>query len=59
MYYEPGLCFAGIYQDGDDEYYEYTDMSSEEVADLLPLELDETFSISEQIADWEEENEDE
>ena len=59
MYYEPGLCFAGIYQDGDDEYYEYTDMTSEEVADMLPAELDETFSISEQVADWEEENEDE
>ncbi len=59
MYYEPGLCFAGIYEDGHDDYYEYSGMTSEEVADLLPAELDETFNISEQMADWEEENEDE
>jgi hypothetical protein len=34
-------------------------MTSEEVADMLPAELDETFNISEQLADWEAENEDE
>lgn len=59
MYYEPGLCFAGIYEDGHDDYYEYTDMTSEEVAGMIPEELDETFNISEQLADWEDENEDE
>jgi len=59
MYCEPGLCFAGIYEDGHDDYYEYSGMTSEEVADMLPAELDETFNISEQLADWEEENEDE
>ena len=59
MYYEPGLCFAGIYEDGFDDYYEYSNLSSEEVADMIPDELDDTFNISEQLADWEEENEDE
>ena len=59
MYYEPGLCFAGIYEDGFDDYYEYANLSSEEVADMIPDELDETFNISEQLADWEEEKEDE
>ena len=34
-------------------------MTSEEVAAMIPDELDETFNISEQLADWEEENEDE
>jgi hypothetical protein len=61
-YYEPGMCFAGIWEDGSDEYYEYGDMSSEQVAEELPVELDEMFAISESMAEWEseqEENEDE
>lgn len=57
MYYEPGMCFAGRWttEDGDD-YYDYTNMSSQEVAEGLPQELDEAFGISEQLAEWEAEN---
>jgi len=59
-YSEPGMCFAGIWEgdeDGvNDDYYEYSDMSSEEVANTLPTELDEAFCISEQMAEYEEEN---
>jgi len=57
MYYEPGMRFCGIYGDGSDDYYEYSDMNAEEVADTLPTELDEEFCISEQMADWEAEQE--
>jgi len=57
MYYEPGMCFAGIYEDGSEDFYEYSDMTAEEVADTLPVELDEEFCISEQMADWEAEQE--
>ena len=56
MYYEPGMAFAGIWEDGVDDFYEYGDMNSEQVAEELPAELDEAFCISESMADWEEEN---
>lgn len=58
-YYEPGMAFAGIYEDGHDDYYEYGDMTSEQVAEELPSALDEMFCISEQMAEWEEENKEE
>jgi hypothetical protein len=55
-YYEPGMAFAGRWEDGCDDYYEYSGMTSDEIADTLPDDLDETFSISEQVAEYEEEN---
>jgi hypothetical protein len=58
-YYEPGMGFCGIWDDGVDDYYEIGGMSSTEVADTIPSELDEMFGISENIADWEAENRDE
>ena len=56
MYYEGGMAFAGVWDDGSDDYYEYGGMSSDEIAETLPPELDEAFCISEQVAEWEEEN---
>ena len=58
-YYEPGMGFTGIWEDGEDNHYEWSDMSNEEIADMLPQELDEMFNISEQVREWEEENRDE
>jgi hypothetical protein len=57
FYHESGMCFAGIWEDGFDDYYEFSDMNALEVADTLPEELDEMFCISEQMAEWESENE--
>jgi hypothetical protein len=58
MYYEPGMAFAGIWEDGSDDCYEYGGLNSEQIADTLPVELDEAFGISEAAAEWEaEENE--
>jgi len=57
MYYEPGMAFAGIWEDGADDYYELSGMSSQQVIDELPEELDEGFGISESIAEYEAENE--
>jgi hypothetical protein len=54
-YYEPGMCFAGIWEDGSDDFYEIGGMNSDQVAEELPSELDEMFCISEQIAEYEEE----
>ena len=55
-YYEPGMAFAGIYEDGSDNYYDYGGMNSDQVAEELPSELDEMFGISESMAEYEEEN---
>jgi hypothetical protein len=55
-YYEPGMAFAGKWEDGCDDYYEYGSMTSEEVAATLPDDLDECFAISESMAEWEAEN---
>ena len=59
MYYEPGMAFAGIWEDGDDQFYEYGGLNSEQIAEELPVELDEAFCISESVAEWEEENKEE
>ena len=56
MYYEPGMCFAGVWDNGEDDYYEYGDMNSVEAAETLPPELDEAFGISESMAEYEAEN---
>ena len=55
-YYEPGMCYAGRWENGDDDYYEYSSMTAAEVAETLPDDLDECFCISESMAEWEEEN---
>ena len=57
MYYEGGMAFAGIYEDGQDDYYEYGGLDSAGIAEALPEELDEAFGISESAAEWEAENE--
>ena len=54
-YYEPGMCFAGIYQDGNEDFYSEWG-NSREGKKILPQELDDTFGITEQQAEWEEEN---
>lgn len=60
-YYEPGMCFAGIWEGNEDysndDYYEYGDMSSEEVAETLPAELNDMFCISDTMAKYEAEEE--
>ena len=58
MYYEPGMCFAGVWEDGiDDCYSDWGD--SQGAKDTLPQELDDCFGISESQAEYEAENEDE
>lgn len=55
-YYESGMCFAGRWEDGDDDFYELGDMNSDQVKSELPEDLDEMMGISESMAEWEEEN---
>ena len=56
MYYEPGMAFAGVWEEGHDDYYDYGGLDSAGIADTLPVELDEAFGISESAAEWEAEN---
>ena len=57
-YYESGMCFAGIWDNGDDDCYsDWGD--SQGAKDTLPQELDDFFCISESQAEWEAENEEE
>lgn len=54
-YYEGGMNFAGVWDNGDDDFYEL-EGSSEAVREQIPEALDEMFCISEGMAEWEEEN---
>ena len=58
-YYEPGMAYCGKWEDGFDDYYEIGGMSSKDVAEAIPADLNEAMGISEDIESWEEENEDE
>jgi hypothetical protein len=59
MYYEGGMSYAGVWEDGNDDYYDLGGMNSTQVAEELPVELDEAFGISETMAEYEAENEEE
>jgi len=56
-YFEPGMCFVGKWDNGCDEYYEYSGTNSATVRELIGEELDDMFNISEDMAQWEDENE--
>ena len=53
-YWEPGMAFCGIYEDGDDDYYEYGNMSADEIEDFLPAELLD-LGIADDVRSWQDE----
>jgi hypothetical protein len=57
-YYEPGMCFAGIFDEDGDDCYDING-TSEWVRENIPEALDEMFAISESMAEYEAENEEE
>jgi hypothetical protein len=59
VYWESGMCFAGIFDENGDDYFDYTDMSADEVAESINPELDECMNIVECLREWEEENNEE
>ena len=59
VYWESGMCFAGIFDENGDDYLDYTDMSADEVAEAINPELDECMCIVENLREWEEENQEE
>ena len=56
-YYEPGMAFVGKWHNGEDFCIEYGGYTSDNVRDAIGEELDDMFCISENMAEWEEENE--
>ena len=56
-YNECGMAFAGIWDDGFDDYYDYGGYTSAQIAEELPEELNDMFGISLSAAEWEAENE--
>jgi hypothetical protein len=58
FYYEPGMGFVGVYRDGYDECYELSGENSRTIRAVIGDELDDYFCISENMAEWEAENED-
>ena len=58
-YYEPGMGFVGKFEDGCDDYYEYSGENSKTVRAAIGDELDDMFGISESMEEYERENEEE
>jgi hypothetical protein len=56
FYYEPGMQYVGKWVDGEDNCIEYGGATADTVRDMIGEELDDYFGISEEMADWEEEN---
>lgn len=52
-YYEPGMCFVGKWENGQDDYHEYGDHDSNTVREAIGDELDDMFCISEEMAQYE------
>ena len=61
-YHEPGMCFVGraTVSEGelDDHYVEYSEATSKTVRELIGEDYDDNWAISENMAEWEEDNED-
>ena len=58
-YYEPGMGFVGKFEDGYDDFYELSGENSQTVRSAIGDELDDMFGISESMAEYEAENEEE
>ena len=58
-YNEPGMAFVGKFEDGIDDYYEYGEENSQTVRSAIGDDLDDFWGISEQMAEYEAENEEE
>ena len=58
-YYEPGMGFVGKWEDGYDDFYELSGENSQTVRSAIGDELDDFFGISENMAEYEADNEEE
>ena len=58
-YYESGMGFVGKYEDGCDDYYDIGGLDSSTVTAAIGHELDDFWGISESMAEYESEQEEE
>ena len=58
-YYEPGMGYVGRFENGCDDCYELSGLNSNTVRDEIGEELDDMWGISESMAEYEAENEEE
>ena len=58
-YYESGMGYCGVWEDGCDDYWDITGMSSDQVRDAIPADLNDMMNISECMAEYEEMEKDE
>ena len=55
-YYEPGMCFVGSWNVGDEEHYEYAHCeTADDIRECVGDELDDMFGISDWFREMEEE----
>jgi hypothetical protein len=55
LYNEPGMAYAGMYEDGADDYYEY-DIADLESIEVLPEDVIEFGNLREEHEYWKENN---
>jgi hypothetical protein len=58
-YHEGGMAFVGRWDNGDDDYYEYGGYTSNTVRKAIGEYLDDQYGISEQMAQYEDEENEE
>jgi hypothetical protein len=59
VYWESGMCYCGLFDENGDDYFDYTDMTADEVDKAINDEVDECMCIVENLREWEEENQEE
>ena len=59
IYWESGMCYCGLFDENGDDYYDYSDMTADELEAEINPEIDECMGIVENLRTWEEENEEE
>ena len=57
VYWESGMCFAGLFDENGDDYYDLSDMTADEIEAEINPEIDECMCITESIREWQEDNE--
>jgi hypothetical protein len=57
-YEESGMAFCGMYENGEDNYLDYSDMTPDEIRENYP-EFDNEFNLADNLEMWMEDEEDE
>lgn len=59
VYWEPGMCFCGLFDENGDDFYDYSNMTAAEFAEEINPEIDECMCIIENLEMWEEDDKEE